>query len=203
MADPLNPTPGGNRPDWGRNQVDPAKRTAPVGDSTRWGATLVQSVEADSVQHVYQSEQFIACAARDSYSRPWSLAGTVEMPFALSSLNDANDDLLVGLGEWAMYLAIVMGVGQTQITHIINVRATIAAQQSFYSTPLHVMFGGLPTGRRDTFPFVIGADALIGNTIGIRIITAVRLAPFPALYPAIFPITTNVIVTPFAAGTEL
>jgi hypothetical protein len=196
--------PVGNQPDWGRSLVQPSKHSAPVGDSTRWGATLVQVIEADAVQHRYVSGQFIQCAARDSYARPWALAGSVQFPHGMANLPNPNGQVSVGLDQWALFLEVTMGVGQAQIVHFIDVRETILAQEAFYATFYNQLFSGNPAQPRtmDTFPFVIGADALVGNTIAIRAVIAARLSP-PPIFEAVFPLTLNVIVTPFAAGTEL
>ena len=203
MTDLKNPLPLGNAPDWGRSQVNSATKTAPVGNPTMWGNQLLFPIEADTTVHRYQTAQIIQTAVRDSYARPWTLAGTLSMPLGMSGLPDAAGFLALGLDTWACFLNVVMGVGQTHIIHNINLRALIAIQAPFYATFNEMQFtGSLPTPTSpEIVPFVIGADALIGNTIQAQLIVVERLSAPPL--PALFQFGVSLIATPFAAGTEL
>lgn len=192
-----------NQPDWGRNQVNTATQVAPVGASTMWGAQLTVPVIADNVARRYESTQIITAACKDSYSRPWSLVGSLRYPPGMSGMLDCLGSPAPGPDEWCAVLIVSMGVGQVQVVHNINLRATIAAQAPFYATEAQTLFTAsvLPASVVDSVPFVIGADALVGNVLMARLMLAARLTSPPL--PASVQIGISLAVTPFAAGTGL
>lgn len=178
-------------PDWDRWLVASQKSLAPAGDPTRWGATVVQTVQPTSDLQILNS-QVISANCRDSYSRVWSICGTISAPTGLWALPTG-----IAANEWMPQMLVTMGVGQTQIVHNLNLRAIVDADAAVYLDG----DSQFPTGG--TFfrvrPFII-PGGIVANAISIQIVNAVRFVPAPG---AAFPIATSVLVSPFAAGSTI
>lgn len=184
-------------PDWGRHMIVPPGNFHPVGDPTRWGASVNQNLPLDvtaSKLDGYISEQFISVQTRDPYSRSWAIAGTLTALGTLFSLPEFDNTA----GTWSATLQITMGVAQVQMVHNINLRAVIAADAPFYraSDAGEAMFGPFALPLPFTVPFVI-PGGLIGNSISICVRQDLRLAA-PSAFPLAF--ATSLVVTPFAPG---
>jgi hypothetical protein len=189
MADDFDAWEGSD-PDWGRVGVKPPSAYKQLGDPTRWGAVVTQQVPLTAgVQHVLPSGQIISAQCLDPYARNWSIVGTIN-----SSLWVFPDGF--GPVTWSCILNVVMGVGQNQIRHNINLRATVAADAPFYNDDPFVP-PGLTTVTR---AFVI-PGALVASAMSIQVTNVVQYL-IPPLPPGDV-IMTSLQIAPIAAGTGL
>lgn len=190
-----------NHPDWGRRGIEPPNKFSALGDPTRWGATVIQSIPglAPGVIRIEKSGQIVSAQCRDGYSRAWTLAGTLTVSDGtLIPLDD-------GLGPfhpdgWVAAAVVSMGVGQLQIIHSFNLRAIVAADEPFYwnsdpSNPFYAnpFAGAVPV----TLPFIM-PGALVGNAINIQIFTGINGSA--GTNPVTF--TTSLILNPFDPGAK-
>lgn len=163
-----------------------------VGDPTRWGAEIQTIIPATGLQ---VTQQVLAAATRDAYSRSWSMLGTLSLP----------PDLWNAASGITVSLEAVMGVGQAQIAQRISLfdptqnGGLCYAQYlpnggPYESIPSHSSDGAVILSR--SFAAI---GALIGQSINIRARYSVA-AIFPAL-PAVS--TLTIIVAPYAPGSKL
>lgn len=199
-------------PDWGRVLIPPQGGIKAVGDANRWGAQ--QSTPLAAAAPTVVTPQILQVTTRDSYSRSWSLMGTLSLPTVTWDYLDTG---VLGVNQGILVeLQISMGVGQSQVTHVIylaNPTGTNAAgattpagglclaQNWFrggpYGTILEDAGGGIIVESR---PFAM-VGALIGQSISIR---ARYFNTTPGTTPGL-PTTSRIglIVTPYAAGEGL
>jgi len=175
--------------DWGRFGIQHPNAYQKVGDPTRWGAKITQVpafAPGSPLTQILQSSQIISAQCRDPYARQWSIVGTLKCDLWL--FNNSN----VAPG-WTSILSVTMGVGQNQIIHNIDLRATVEADAPFYVDSF--TSGGL---RERAF---IIPGALVANAISIQVINTVNYVLLPL--PDGDPITTALQICPLAAGTGL
>lgn len=158
------------------------------GDPIRWGAGADVRVEQSNA--IVYTEQIIRVDRITPYPCNWQMVGTLAMPLAWYGSPLESQ-------EWAGYLEILMGTGQTMITHIVNLRALInlAADPSM-----------LETGKNWYLPQLMGANAVlpwvlpggvIGKSIQVRGMF-VGLFGETGINPATLRLTAE--VSPFNAG---
>ncbi len=177
-------------PDWARVGVKAPASWKALGDPTRWGAKVTQVVpQTAGVQLVLESQQIIQAQCLDPYARQWSLIGTV-----LSGLWAFPDGL--GPITWSSFLRVVLGVGQNQITHQINLRATVAADAPFYTVNPFKPMGAY--GQEFAF---VAPGALVASAISIQVVNVVEYL-LPPLPPGDL-ITTSLQIAPVAPGAGL
>lgn len=186
-------------PDWGRVGVrGPEALGAPqLGDPTRWGANITFRVLNIVGPQIFRSGQIIHALTRDGYSRPWGIAGTLSFPQLILPLpnNMAGN-------SWIAALSITMGVGQTQIIHNVDLRATVAADDPFYwsgDPTLEGQIGPFTVSDTVVAPFVIPAG-IVGSMISIQLLMGFTFNPAPG---AEFNFGGAMLLTPFAAGEGL
>lgn len=187
-------------PDWGRAGVTPPAQFGPLGDPTRWGATVVQTIPAIVLAapfqgSVVQSGQILSVQCRDPYPRAWTIAGTLSVSIEeLWLAPDANF-----ASSWAAAAFVSMGVGQTQIMHTFNLRAIIEADSPYYwnSDITNPFFNATNAPR--TRAFII-PGAVVGNAMSMQIVQSLH-GPFLASLPAVT-FTTTLLVTPFDPGAK-
>lgn len=180
-------------PDWGRVLVPARHQTSadpshtPLGDPTRWGAQVDQTVPAGFAASggSLVSSQINQVQCLDAYPRSWSIAGTIK---ALDTFWTPAP------GIWVSFLEVRMGIGQNIITHRFDLLAVVAADAPFYVAE---QFSTPPA--YSIKPFII-PGAVVANSIQTRwfnnyILGADVLTPFV--------MNIAVQVTPFAAGTGL
>lgn len=202
--------PNMHGPDWGRYQVAPQGRIAPVGDPTRWGAQVFTRVQASAVVgegNIY-SGQILSLATRDGYARAWSILGTLTLP--------GTTWLLTG-SEILCFLECTLGVGQVQITQSIALFASFGPAASknvglcetqyvlkggpYYGVdgePVNAVNPGSYASQTRAFAAV---GALVGQSIAIRARYMYNGSPLANDFP--FTSRLALIVTPYAAGEGL
>jgi hypothetical protein len=179
-------------PDWGRRGVSPPSHYKPLGDPTRWGAKVVQEVPLAAGQHILQSITIINAQCLDPYARQWSIVGTLAAGYGLWTFADG----IGGPNTWASFIRVVMGVGQNQITHQINLRATVAADAPFYvDDPFQ------PTGQYFLTRAFVVPGSLIGSMLSIQVVNVVDYTL--AQLPPGDQIATSLQVAPLAPGKDL
>lgn len=189
-------------PDWSR-YVMPGTPGIPVGDSTRWGAQLLQPLN-DVVSDV-TTPQILQVATNDTYARSWALLGTLSLPAPTW-----------GQADLFVQLEIMMGVGQITIQQAVMLlhpaistpapgfspvgRGGLCLQQNLYqggpyNALLEVNEGG---------PTVAFGFAIIGGLIGHSISVRARYQSSNPVTPG-FPTISRLamIVSPYAAGKGL
>lgn len=184
-----------SNPDWNRvGVVPPDHHLSALGDATRWGAQIVQPIRAfDGTTDrggIFIQDQILSVSCRDQYPRAWTISGTFTAPAFLWTLPDG-----AAVGEFAIALAVSMGLGQAQMVQTFNIRAIVDADAPYYwfsefSTP----FG---SEGFETRPFIM-PGAVVGNKINMRqIISYSRGVPSQA-----FDFTTTLMIVPFSPGVE-
>jgi hypothetical protein len=205
----------GNNPDWGRFGLQPPSQFEKVGDPTRWGAQVTPFLDPANLptppigfQRFQVTDQIVLASTADPYARPWSIIGTLTLPF------DAwNGNVL------AVTLECTMGVGQQQIVQEILLMqgsngtpvgflGGLCLQQSTFNNGPYLPIPEptrqvVPTGLFDSCrPFAI-IGALIGHTINIR--AKIYASGAPGVPVPGCPCTARIalLATPIAAGTGL
>ena len=162
----------------------------PVGDPTRWGA--VGSVVALGAGQVFQSPQFLRVQASDNYSRTWTMLGTVNA----SDIQWASVYARIGsnfaVGDWALGLEVIQGVGQARITQMYDLRLLTTIGLNVYGVTRE------RAGVRETRAFAI-AGGIVGQAIDVRIVAQNQNA-FGGQND---PIVVTAILAPMAAGTGI
>lgn len=198
--------PKGDRPDWGRVMVSGPSQLAAAqyGDPVRWGATVLFTLPAAAPAglNVMRSGQIISAQCRDPYSRGWTIAGNLKYAGVLLSQPNPAPNVPMVAGEWAGILSCTMGVGQTQVVHNYDLREIVAADRPFYRGSDNTISGiiGPLVGNTILEEAFIIPGAVVANMISIQVIIAIDLVAPPGVD---LPFGCNVIVTPFAAGTNL
>jgi hypothetical protein len=193
-----------NKPDWDRVLVDArsggaqvrADKPPPLGDSTRWGANVPQTIlfgsTAPNRGAINQSGQIIQVQCKDAYPRAWTIVGTLSAPANVWGLPNG-----AALGEWAAVMSVSMGIGQAQVLHNFDLRATVESDRPWYwnSNIGDEVFGTVGNIVR---PFIM-PGALVGGSVSISIIQSLftnDVGTFTANF------LTSLIVTPFDPGIE-
>ena len=179
-------------PDWARAGIHPPNKFGPLGDPTRWGATVVQAMPAiDGVVFrggILQSGQVVSAQCRDQYPRAWTIAGTIGAPAFAWLLPDG-----FALNQFASALYVTMGQGQTQLVHNFNIRAIVSADAPFYwFSDFQTPFG---SEGLETRAFLI-PGAVVGNAVNIQVWNAY----FSNVASDPFNFVTSVIISPFDPG---
>lgn len=185
-------------PDWDRYVMphqQPGAHLPPVGDPTRWGASLQTLIPATGLQ---SSTQILAATTRDAYSRSWSLIGTLSLPIAIYG----------GGVSISVALEITQGVGQAQITQrIVLYSGGLTPVGSGLIVTQYYPNGGVYEGIVSASPLTgapyytksfAAIGALVGQSINIR--AAYTCAALPGL-PDVSDIT--LLLAPYAAGDKL
>lgn len=186
-------------PDWDRYKVNSrATNTSPgakLGLPLRWGARINTQVPAAFVETA--TEQFLRVQTDDTYSRSWSLLGTLRLPQVTWTVVVAPFPLAVllevtqGVGQATIVQNIVLAVGGSPTAGLCN------TQHVNNGGPYFSQFSG-PGGIFETRPFA-AIGALIGNAIAIR----ARYVGFPPFTGLPDECVLDAIVTPYAAGQGL
>lgn len=180
-----------DKPDWGRYQVESragdttGKTHTALGDPTQWGNTAVLSgiTSPPALFRFDDSPQFLRAQCQPPYSRLWALTGVATAPPAMWALAAA---------DWLLFLEITLGVGQTSITQLFDLRklTTLALATAYGTLPNSAVGEGRP------FAIVGG---VIGNSWSARVRSA--LATATGILDA--EVSVGVISTPVAAGEGL
>lgn len=183
-------------PEWDRALVPPQGKISPLGDPTRWGASVTLRPSSDVGAHYQASPQIIQVSCMDGYARAWSIVGTVTADAALWAYVDGG----LFVNSYLPALEVTMGVGQAQIVHNFRLRPIIDADAPFYLQGQGSAGGFLGDGTRLTKPFLI-PGAVVGGKIQMRVEQLINnVAP---VVPAFGDILYNVQLCPFNAGSGL
>jgi hypothetical protein len=205
-----------SRPDWDRYLVTADTdrgRTdlLPVGDPTRWGATVLtefvdQGGGAGSFGELY-TPQILNLGPVDRYSRGWSLTGTVQMDTSVWDIVGGTypDPTLAGFISINVLLEIVSGVGQARMTQLILLAASgnptlgLCNQQAAVNNGPYGQLA-LPSpdnafGAQLSRPFA-AIGAIVGNHVSVRGLYQYAANEYHVA-------TLTVIATPIAAGSGL
>jgi hypothetical protein len=188
-------------PDWGNVLVHPQSKKAPVGDPTRWGA--LDSVQIVENAFAQSSAQVIQIQTRDSYSRGWSVIGTLSMPVSVWD----------GVAAVLASINVSMGVGQVQVMHKICLWSgggAVGAPGGLCYTQ-DLQNGGPyfnPDPVLDTINGVViayktRAFCVIGGLVGQSISIVGEYGTLGANPDLPAPARLALIATPYAAGTGL
>lgn len=192
----MNESEGIHDPDWGRFGIEHPNASKPVGDPTRWGAQVFTALtDALITAGVINTSQILQVQTRDGYSRSWALLGTLSLPGV--QWNAVGSTLHV-------QLELTMGVGQVQITHVIELFNAFTTPYSGLCMSQHFSQGGPYSGTFETSTGIESrAFAIIGGLVGQSI--SVRGVYGGAAPVAGLPATSRLglIVTPYAAGEGL
>lgn len=199
-------------PDWGGVLVHPASKKMPVGDPTLWGNTVKTLIDDDPIlgntPRVIYSDQIVLAQAADSYSRSWSLTGTLSVPGVgwrfLTGANPSGPDLPTdGMN---VFLQVIQGIGQINVENQINLACNGFAsnvglcwnQSSINGGPYVPTYSPTPIDANSyiTVPFAC-VGALIGNTISVR---AVYLRGGSVSGVVIKNAIMSCVITPYAPG---
>jgi hypothetical protein len=188
-------------PDWARYVMPsqtPNANMPPVGDPTRWGASLDTNLPIAGID--FSTAQVLQVQTKDAYSRSWSLFGTLSLPQVL---------WLLGTGAYVA-IDVAQGVGQTVINQRIPLFAGAVAAGSTFASLCEAQWinnGGvydqitLPPQNGLT---MIGRSfacvgALVGQSISVSVHYSIAVAW--AANPAIS--SLGLVVAPYAAGDKL
>lgn len=191
----MNESEGIHDPDWDRFGIKPPNASQPVGDPTRWGAQALTLLTDAGLAGVIASGQILQVSTRDGYARSWSLIGTLSLPGV--EWNAVGSALHV-------QLELTMGVGQAQITHIVELFNAFTTPYSGLCMAQHYTQGGPYSGTFDTSTLTEArAFAIIGGLVGQSISVRALYGgspPAPGL-----PSTSRLalLMTPYAAGEGL
>jgi hypothetical protein len=183
-------------PQWGRalgthsraDQRDGSNLTE-HGDAIRWGAAAEVLIPATN-QIIY-SEQLIKVERETPYPANFQMVGTLTVPA------DWAASLTPAL-EWAAYLELIMGVGQTRLTHIVNLRALmdlavvpalLPTGQSYYLPN--------PAGSGFAFPWIL-PGGILAKSLQMRAFFVAAAGESTVSTPATLSITAA--VSPYNAG---
>ena len=189
------------QPDWARAGVGQMSgKIGPLGDPTRWGASILQRVPFTGPgPFTIVSQQIIAVACQDGYARNWSLAGTLGAPAGFWAFPESP-----GANTWSAFATITMGVGQNSLVHNINLRACVNADAPFYGDSPPSTWNAppftTPAGQLRNRPFIV-PGAIVANQISI-LITQIVEYTLPPL-PDGDAILTTIQIAPIMAGTGL
>jgi hypothetical protein len=154
----------------------------PVGDPTRWGATVTTAFREVDPFATYQqlySEQILQLTALDRYSRGWSLTGVLSLPPSVwdNAAGTYPDPSGAGLISINVLLEIVSGVGQSRLTQHILLAASgnptlgLCNQQAAVNGgpygQVDLPTDGAPFTNQRWRPFA-AVGALVANNVSIR-----------------------------------
>jgi hypothetical protein len=154
---------GGSGVDWVRYAAGILSRAADqvgakwtgLGDPNRWGSD--GSVRVPLALGQVGTEQLIRVQCIDPYSRNWQVIGNVAASVQLWNVSAAN--LSIGL-------EVVMGVGQSSVKHVFDLRAITDLAAPWYIVP---NADSIVDADVITKPFVI-AGGLVGTSIAARVV---------------------------------
>jgi hypothetical protein len=152
----------------------------PLGDPARWGAEVTQLLRGNGV---LPSQQILRVQCADNYPRNWQIVGTLSAPPAVW-------EFLTDFWEPALHVA--MGVGQTTVTHRLDLRGlcALALTSGVYFASVQ---GGL-----ETRPFVI-SGGLIGQALAATLVTTLNFTEVEGENEC----RCAILCSPYAAGTGL
>lgn len=152
----------------------------PLGDPSRWGSQVSQTVlfgTVDIVPGPQASGQIIRVQTVDPYSRIWQLIGSVTAP---------DDVWALTADEWQPVLELTMGVGQNTLIHRVDLRALVTLASPWYvaqsdgavTTRPWIMSGGIVA--RAWSARVVQITGALGAAITRTITTAAQTVPLAA-----------------------
>lgn len=193
---------GLSEPQWGsvldlhsRARQGAQQAIKPVGDPLKWGGTsrVLLTPDAAIPVNVVTTPEFVRMQAIDTYSRSWSLLGSLELPVATWAAFDAGVTFVVP------FLEISQGVGQTTLVQALKINELTVIGAAVYQPVFNVQYfaGGTPTREARSFAAI---GALVGRAISMRMIYLFAGAGVAGLPGEA---VMNVIVTPYAPGYGL
>lgn len=195
-------TPHMPDPDWHRYVMpsqQPHANLPPVGDPTRWGASLDTVLPVAGID--FSTQQVLQVQTHDAYSRSWSLFGSLVLPQALLIINPG------------IYVAIdvSMGVGQATVNQRIVLFAGAVAAGSLFGSALceaqWINNGGvydeIRMATQAGLTMVSRSFAAVGALLGQSISVSVHYSLAPAWNPAPVTSTLSLVLAPYAAGEKL